>query len=115
MPDRTSDCSRWTQRSPEELLAVSALLSLLGAQEVWMPRFYFDSRIKGKVLRDEEGAEFGSVEEALACAKQGLLEYGADHLAYGEAADDEETLVRSEDGRIVGSIHVKEALAEKTK
>ena len=45
-----------------------------------MPRYYFDSRDDDRFLRDEEGLEFDSIEEARDQATRALAEMARDVL-----------------------------------
>jgi hypothetical protein len=76
-----------------------------------MPRFYFDTDLRGEVHRDEEGQEFADASAALHDAKVGAAEYVADIIARGGTPDHEEKLVRDESGDIVARFVITDPLA----
>jgi len=69
-----------------------------------VPRYYFDQRIRGWVLYDGEGEVFGSTAEALAHAEVEMLKLTADRVEKGRAYEEEEILVRSENGQIAAVV-----------
>jgi hypothetical protein len=74
-----------------------------------MPRFHFDTNIHGELHLDEEGAEYPDVSSAVHAAKSGAAEYLADKIAHGRSPDDEEKIVRAEDGKIVAPFMIYDA------
>jgi hypothetical protein len=52
-----------------------------------VPRFYFDVREDGNVIRDENGLEFGSLEAAEREAVQCAAEIGRDRLPKGDTRE----------------------------
>lgn len=76
-----------------------------------MPRFYFDTNIRGKVHRDEDGGDYADSSAALHDARVGAAEYVADIIARGGTPDHEEKQIRAESGEIVGRFMITEPLA----
>ena len=77
-----------------------------------MPRFYFDTKLNGSVFEDPEGADF----ETLAAAKHEALAaaaaFTAERLLRGNKIQDEEKIVRSENGETVARFKMRDALKE---
>ena len=69
-----------------------------------VPRFFFDQRIRGWVLYDGEGEVFASVAEAMAHAETEMIKLVAERLEKGRRFEEEETLVRTEEGEIAGVV-----------
>ncbi len=75
-----------------------------------MPRYYIDLRDQGGMTRDEEGAEFAHLEDALTEAKDSardlVRQFMNDRTPLGDACVE----VRDADGRLVAVLTVAEVL-----
>jgi hypothetical protein len=77
-----------------------------------LPRFYFDTSLHGRVHLDLEGEEYPDAPSAVQAAKFGAAEYIADQIAHGGSPDDEEKLIRTEDGKIIARFRALDMLGE---
>jgi hypothetical protein len=71
---------------------------------VSLPRFYFDVRIGGAVLRDDVGACAFSADDALADAIEAVEELGRPLDLQGDDISADEIIVRDDAGHEVGKI-----------
>lgn len=83
-----------------------------GAKEDQLPRFYFDTILDGQVYHDLQGEEYLDAPSAVQAAKFGTAEYIADRIAHGGSPNDEERLIRTQDGEIIARFRVLDMLGE---
>jgi hypothetical protein len=75
-----------------------------------MPRYFFDTEIRGSVFPDPEGADFESDETAVRQAIEDAQAFGGDRLAHGGPLDGEIKIVRAETGDIIARFTIEEAV-----
>jgi hypothetical protein len=76
-----------------------------------MARYYIDLRDQGGVIRDEEGAEYAHMEDALDEAKASAQDVVRHHLDNQLSLNDTCVEIRDESGQTVATLTVAEMMA----
>lgn len=80
-----------------------------------MDRYFFDIRRDGETVRDDEGDEYPSDEEARANAIKAVRELVAAKIRGGFAVSDEHLDVCDKDGRVLFSISFHDVVHDQLK
>ena len=77
-----------------------------------MTRYFFYIRHDGATIRDEEGDEFSSIEDARNSAIEAIRELAASRIKNGLIISDQHMDVRDEAGDLMLSISFREVIKE---
>jgi hypothetical protein len=75
-----------------------------------MPKFYFDIRQEGQLLRDDEGSEQPNFEHALEEARASARDLAKQNIDARRSIADDYIEIRGEDGKVIAAVHLDEEL-----